>query len=185
MSRADRRASRAEAPSGAPEAPEPLLAAPSGDPPPAAAEPIAEAPAAAPPATVEATAAEAAPPSSVDLLLAAEAKAAELQARLDEAHAALAEAREELSRQKQSFDSAWADREEHFRSEHNALASETKLAEAAAQVLDLAPKAREARKAAATFTLLVDGTRKTFRAGDLIPETADLSALPAWATEAA
>jgi hypothetical protein len=172
MSRADRRASRAEAPSGAPEAPEPLLAAPSGDPPPAAAEPIAEAPAAA-------------PPSSVDLLLAAEAKAAELQARLDEAHAALAEAREELSRQKQSFDSAWADREEHFRSEHNALASETKLAEAAAQVLDLAPKARKARKAAATFTLLVDGTRKTFRAGDLIPETADLSALPAWATEAA
>lgn len=165
MSRADRRASRVEAEPSAPQASEPLLAAR----PEAPAEPAAEAPAAAPSA-------------EVDLLAEASREAASLREQLAAAQAALAEAREELKLQRQTFDFAWADREEHFRREHNALALETKLAEAAAQVLDLAPKAR---KAAATFTLLIAGERKRFTAGDLIPDTADLSALPAWAFEAA
>jgi phosphoenolpyruvate-protein kinase (PTS system EI component) len=136
------------------------------------------------PAALPVDPASAAPPAD-DLQARFDALAAEklLQdAALAEAHAALAEAREELKRQREGFESAWSEREEHFRSEHNALAAEVKLAEAAAAVIEQAPKAR---RAAATFTLLVEGVRKTFRAGDPIPDTADLSTLPAWAFEAA
>ncbi len=134
----------------------------------------ADAPAtAAPP--VASTAPEAPAPAEQQRFDALAAEKLLLDAALAEAHEQLERLRSRLASEAEQFRRAWEDREAQFRNELNALFAEPAPAPK--------PPSASKRKAAATFTLLRDGARVTFRAGDALPADADLSHLPAWAYE--